>query len=151
MEGLNVYNHLQNSIDKVVGKIGVKQTIHLLDNFINNVAIDENETKKVKMVTDYLVVTAIKVFNLDEEIFYTSQIKEYKEARMCCYHLLKKYTEASYANIGHQFKQKKRNAVYGHVKIEECLSVPHSYSRLLSNHAIIEAKLIEFISKINFN
>ena len=42
------YNSLQKSIDKVVGKIGLNKTIHLLESFINNTYIKHTQQEKVK-------------------------------------------------------------------------------------------------------
>ena len=60
------YNSLQKSIDKVVGKIGLNKTIHLLESFINNTYIKHTQQEKVRMVSQYLIGLAIKEFELKE-------------------------------------------------------------------------------------
>ncbi|TAL61195.1 MAG: hypothetical protein EPN85_05520, partial [Bacteroidetes bacterium] len=75
----NNYTHLQNSIDKVIGKIGLRRTKYLLDSFIDNTTVTQNEREKIKMVTGYLVSLTIKVFELKDELFFISNVREYRD------------------------------------------------------------------------
>lgn len=143
------YNHLQASIDKVVGKIGLQQTIILLDSFINNTAIAAGEQEKIKMVTQYLVNLATQVYDLDTDLFYVSHERSYRDARMCCFHLLRKYTDDTHAKIGLSFQCSERAVRYGHTVTEERLSVPKGNMPFIANYRLLESKLIDFIGKIN--
>lgn len=143
------YTILQSTIDKVIGKIGLTQTIKLLENFLKNTAIATGETEKLTMVSNYIVSKAIEVFDIRErQHFYNSGITEHREARMSCYYLLRKYTQWTYPKIGLIFNKNARIVMYGVVKVEEWLSVPKANIRFMNHHQQLETKLIEFIGKI---
>lgn len=143
------YGHLQTSIDKVIGKIGLHRTICLLDSFICNTTVTKNEQEKIKMITQYLVNLAIRVFELDAELFYISNVRSYRDARMCCYHLLRKYTDDTFSKIGLSFQCSERIVMYGYSISDERLSMPKGNTRFVSNYTLLESKLIDFIGKIN--
>ena len=145
---MHTYQSLQNRLDEVVGKLGLQRTVALLDSFINKLSVAPKQTEKVKLITHYLKITAVKCFDLKEEDFLTSNIKEYREARMICYHLLKKYCDFSYAKIAEVFGQSERTVLYFYHKAEELLSLPQHYKSLAQRHATIEDQLIEFIGKL---
>lgn len=142
------YENLQQSIDKVIGKLGLQRTIALLDSFVGKMSIKPDETEKVKLITGYLVSTAIKCYDLNEQEFYSSKIREYREARMICYHLLRKYLEYSYPKIAKAFKQKERIVMHFYHRAEEFLSVPQFYKPFVQKYTAIENQLIEFIGKL---
>lgn len=143
------YNQLQSSLDKVIGKIGLNRTICLLDSFINNTTVTHNEREKIKMVNQYLNGIAIKVFELNEDLFIISNVREYRDARMCCFHLLRKYTEDTFSKIGLSFNCSSRIVMYGFAVTEERLSMPKGNSKFVSNYTLMESKLIDFIGRIN--
>lgn len=145
----NNYNQLQDSIDKVIGKIGLRRTKYLLDSFIDNTTVTQNEREKIKMVTQYLVSLTIKVFELKEYPFFISTVREYRDARMCCFHLLRKYTEDTYPKIGLNFNCSARIVMYGCFTVDDRLAMPKGNSRFVANYTLLESKLIEFIGKIN--
>ena len=143
------YSQLQISIDKVIGKIGVERTRYLLDSFIKNTTITQNEGEKIKMITQYLVSVAIKIFDLQETVFFISPVTEYRDARYCCFHLLRKYTEDSYPKIGLNFHCSSRIVMYGCSTSDERLNFPKAHAKFVNNYTLLESKLIEFIGKIN--
>ena len=145
----NNYSQLQESIDKVIGKIGLRRTKYLLDSFINNTTISQGEREKIKMVTQYLVSLTAKVFDLKEELFIISTVREYRDARMCCFHLLRKYTGDTYPKIGLYFNCSARIVMYGCFAVEDRLAMPKGNSKFVANYTLLESKLIEFIGKIN--
>ncbi len=145
----NNYTQLQDSIDKVIGKIGLRRTKYLLDSFIDNTTVMQNEREKIKMVTQYLISLTIKVFELKEDVFFISTIREYRDARMCCFHLLRKYTEDTYPKIGLNFNCSARIVMYGCFAVDDRLAMPKGNSGFVSNYTLLESKLIEFIGKIN--
>lgn len=143
------YTSLQKSIDIVVGKIGLEKTIQLLDSFINNISVTHSEKEKVQLLTQYLVGIAIRVFSLEEELFYVSSSREYRDARMCCFHLLRKYTEDTLPQIGLAFRCSERSVEYGYGKAVERLALPQGNPIFVSSYSVMETKLVEFIGKIN--
>jgi len=145
----NDYNLLQSSIDKVIGKIGLQRTITLLNSFITNTSTTKNEQEKIKMVTGYLVNTAIRVYELSDDLFYTSNIRGYRDARMCCFHLLRKYTDDTFSKIGLSFRCSERSVIYGCNISEERLSMPKGNMPFVAKYNLLESKLIEFMGKLN--
>jgi len=143
------YGQLQQHIDQVIGQIGLEKTIGLLTHFIDDTHIPVHETQRLKMVSQFLVNTCIEVFELQDKAFFTSGIQEYREARMACYHLLKKYTGASYSKIAEDFGLTKRNVLYNHNKCEERLSVPYYYADFNQRYSLVEDRMIQFISKLH--
>lgn len=143
------YGLLQQHIDRVIGQIGLEKTICLLTHFIDDTHIPVHQTQRLKMVSQFLVTTCIGVFELQDKAFFTSAISEYREARMACYHLLKKYTEASYSKIAEEFGLTKRNVLYNHSKCEERLSVPFYYADFNKRYDLVEDSIIQFISKLH--
>jgi chromosomal replication initiation ATPase DnaA len=143
------YNTLQTSIDKVIGKIGLSKTIHLLDSFVTNTSIQPSEHDKIKVITQYLVSMAIKVFDLNEELFYVSNVREYKDARRCCFHLLRRYTGDTFPKIGIAFQCSERTVAYGYGKAAEYLAVPKGNTKFVSKYMKVESVLVEFIGKLN--
>ncbi len=145
----NDYQFLQRSLDKVIGKIGVQHTISLLNSFITNTTITQTQQEKIKMVTHYLVNLAVQVYELDTEMFYISNVRSYRDARMCCFHLLRKYTDDTFSKIGLTFQCSERAVIYGHTAAEERLSMPKGNMPFVANYTLLESKLIEFLGKIN--
>jgi len=93
------YSDLQQSVDMLIGKFGLVKTIEVINNLSGNTQLQSSDTQKVKLLLVYIVSQSIQIFNLQETDFYTSTIQEYRDARMACYFLLKKYTDTSYARL----------------------------------------------------
>jgi len=146
---INDYKTLQKILDSVIGQIGLEQTIILLQNFIDNTSIQIDEAEKGKLITYLIKYNAIKVFGLIDQEFHTSNLKEYKDARMACHHILKKFTNWSYAMVGQAFSKGERNTRYYCEKVEEYLSLPDFYKDFIDKYTILETKFIEYLGKIN--
>ncbi|GAA0892606.1 hypothetical protein GCM10009122_22850 [Fulvivirga kasyanovii] len=147
--GFSSYMLLQKSLDKVLGKIGVDNTIELLESFIDNSSMETHDMEKTTLITQYIITCSIAVFNLDREQFYSSTVREYREARMVTYYLLRKYTEGSFRKIGELFNQKKRNIIYFCRKCADMLSIPQYNETFNERYITIEKQTIAFISKLN--
>ena len=143
------YAQLQATLDKVIGKIGLQRTIVLLDSFINNTKVTQNEREKITMITQYAVNRTIQVFELREDQFLISNIREYRDARMCCIHILRKYTNDTFSKIGLFFRCGARIAMYGYTVTEDRLAMPKGNTRFVSNYALIEGSIIDFMGRIN--
>lgn len=149
MDTTSDYTTLQTNIDKVIGKIGLTKTICLLESFLANTSVKQSEHDKIKVITQYLVSTTIKVFDLNEELFFVSNVHEYKDARRCCFHLLRKYTGDTFPKIGIAFQCSERTVAYGYNKAAEYLAMPKGNPKFFSKYGRIEAVMVEFIGKLN--
>lgn len=143
------YQDLQCSIDALIGKFGLEKTINIVDTLKNNTQLSAKDNHKEKLLLVYVVSRSIEVFNLEEANFYTSPINEYREARMACYFLVKKYTENSFGIIGEHFKQSKRAVMYHYHKCDEILSIPQYYKSFVSQFKVLEDGVINFLAKLN--
>ena len=143
------YNTLQASIDKVIGEIGLDKTVSLLESFIDNAAECVGSEVKIKLVTQYLVTAVCDIFSLNEAKLMSSPMRDYRDGRMCCFHLLHKYTSDSYVKIGLAFHTNDRIVRYGVNKTAERLEYPKGNAVFTQNYNAMESRLIAFISKLN--
>ncbi len=143
------YHDLQTGIDQLLGKFGLSKTLEIIHSLASNTQLKTREDEKAKLLLVFLKAKSIEVFQLQEATFYTSVVQEYKEARMSCYYLLKKYTDSSYAIIGEHFGQSKRAILYNYHKCDEMLSIPQYYKDFVSKFSVLEDHVINFIAKLN--
>lgn len=143
------YHDLQEHIDKLLGKFGLQKTVEVINSLASNTQLTASEEEKSKLLLVFIISQSIEVFDLKEENFYSSTVQEYREARMCCYYLLKKYTDCSYAKIGESFNQSKRAVLYNYHKCDEILSIPQFYKAFVEKYKSLENNTINFIAKLN--
>jgi hypothetical protein len=143
------YFKLQRSLDKIIDKVGLQRTVWLLENFSNNMTIKIGEHQKIKLVMQFVINAAIQIFELDPKLFFICDIREYRDARMACYHLLRKYTGDTYARIGLAFQCGERAVSYGSTITEQRLEVPRSHKSFVSRYGQMESQILEFIGKLN--
>lgn len=143
------YNDLQQGIDALLGKFGLQKTIEVIQSLSSNTQLTASDQDKSKLLIVFIISQSIEIFDLKEEKFYESTVQEYREARMCCYYLLKKYTDCSYAKIGESFKQSKRAILYNYHKCDEILSIPQFYKSFVEKFKSLENNTINFIAKLN--
>jgi len=143
------FQRLQQSLERVVNRIGVQRTTELLESFDNNSSTTSNEPGKVKLITTYVISQSMLLFDVEESTFYTSDIREYREARMACYHLIHTYTKCSYAKIGELFGRKKRNILYYCHKCRSLIEDPQFDRAFAEKYRQLDKNTIEFIGKIN--
>jgi hypothetical protein len=146
----NGYARLQGMIDKVVGKIGLDRTNKLLENFLGEKPQPlQNNQARAKMITDYVIGLAVELFELDMAYLFVSEQREYRDGRMCCFHLLKKYTTDSYARIGLSFQCSERSVMYGRTKTDEHLEFPKGNPDFVNRYNLMESRLIDFMTQFN--
>lgn len=143
------YIDLQQSVDTLIGKFGLVKTIEVINNLTGNTQLQSSDTQKVKLLLVFVISQSIEIFNLQESQFKESTVQEYRDARMACYFLLKKYTDTSYAKIGENFNQSKRAVMYNYHKCDEILSIPQFYKPFVERYKMLENNVINFIAKLN--
>ncbi len=142
------YADLQNCVDELVGKFGLEKSVEIINSFSNNTRIGRKEIRKLKLIKDYIIAETILIFDLDEKKFFNSEIREYREARMACYHLLSKYTENSHSKIAETFDKKRGSALYFIHKCNSILSIPQFHRAFKEKYDGLESSTIHFISKL---
>jgi chromosomal replication initiation ATPase DnaA len=143
------YNDLQKALDKVVGKIGLENAIQLLRKAVEEKPLLVSSDERTKLITCYIIFRCQEIFSLKDKQFYVSKIPEYREGRMACFYLLKKYTNASYSKIAEQFYIKPRTVMYFNQKCFEMISVPEFYRIFSARFRDLENCIIEFMAKLN--
>ena len=142
------YSDLQRSIDELVGKHGLEKTVDIIRHFSGNTRIPVSQPHRLKLISDYITSQCIMLFDLEETNFHASTITEYREARMACYHLLKIYTDSSYARIGERFGWNLYHVFYFCKKCEEILSIPQYYKPFIEKYSSLEKCTINFIANL---
>jgi len=143
------YATLQKRIDAMVGQIGLCNTIRMLEGMMADSSLDVPQEEKYRLISEFIITQSIQVFDLKKEDFFTSKIREYRDARTACYHLLKVFTGKSYAKIGETFNQKKRNILYSYQKCEDMLSIPHIYQVFNDKYSTLEHRITQFIARLS--
>ncbi len=142
------YIELQKNVDAVVGKIGVSNAITLLKSIIGE-ELEVAKPSSPSIIQAFLITKSCELSELQENSFYNDNSKEFREVRMICYYLFKKYTSMSYGRVASQFNTSKRKVVYYHQKIEEMLSIESFYKVFFDKHYALEKQLIQFLGKVN--
>ena len=146
---LNDMQRLQQVVNEVVNKVGIEKAVHLFEGIYKNTSITSDKIEKVKLINSFIIARCITIFDLKEDQFLTSDILEYRQARMACYYIIKSYTQLSYAKIGELFGRKKRTIMYFHNKAVELLRVPQFYQRFYEKYQLLDKSTLEFIGKLN--
>jgi hypothetical protein len=143
------YFKLQRNLDRIIDKVGLQRTVCLLENFSNNMTIKIGEHQKIKLVMQFVINAAIQIFELEPKLFFICDIREYRDARMACYHLLRKYTGDTFARIGLAFQCSERAVTYGNMVAEQRLELPKGHKSFVTKYSQIESQILEFIGKLN--
>jgi len=142
------YSDLQSHIDILIGQIGLVRTIAIMSRIAQVGKTPVAHSNREKLIRVFVISKAISVFELEEDAFYTDTSREYREARMCCYHLIYTYTDSSYARIARNFKKSKRAIIYHCQKCTELLSIKQYYKDFFNRYEILQEQLMDFIAKL---
>lgn len=140
------YHHLQSCVDLVVGKIGLPKTINLLESFIGSTTKGLS-IPRAKVIMTYMISKSVEVFDLNERRFYKSREPQYCQARMACFHLMRKHTAYSLAEIGKVVRVSKKTPFYFDKKCESALT-NESMIGFREKYEILENYVIDFISHL---
>ena len=146
---LETLGHLQQLVIGLVSKLGAERTTALLESIHHFQEVDAEELQRERLLIDFLKVRAIIVFSLREGELYSSNIAEYRDARMACYHLLKTHTSLSYPMIAELFESNKRSVMHYYHKAESFLKAPRYYRDFTEKYQLLHRSLLEFIAQLN--
>ncbi len=142
------YEDLQDTLDRVVGSIGLNNTIHLLGCFTSHLETESNKPSRQQAIRTFITSRVLREFDLDSEELNTSELTEYVHARTVIYHLLFNYARLSYRLIGEYFGGRPGYSVKYYVKkCTEQLSVPRAARDFCLKYRSVEQDLIQFISQ----
>ena len=142
------YADFQRSIDKLLGKYGLDHSISILNSFTSNSQIAPTASQKLKLVREYIMAITIEEFDLEPAQFLTSDIREYREARSVCYHVLNIVPELSHGKIAEAFNRKRGHVFYFIHECKNRLELPHVYRGFFARHRAVLERTSQFISKL---
>ncbi len=143
------YADLQEGIDNLVSEFGLPQAINMIDGLYRNTKTVRNAAFRYELIKNYIISESILVFKLDTEQFFKNNVREYREARMACYHLLSVYIKDSHSQIAKEFGRKRSSILYFIHKCDERLSLPENYKDFLKKYKTLESSIIQFITNLN--
>lgn len=143
------YSDLQKGIDLLISKFGISKTVRIVKQLSGNASFKNNEKQKVQLLVTFVISESQRLFDIEESPNKKESSKEFQDARMAAYHLIKKYTNMPYPQLGKLFGQSKRAVIYHHHKCEELLSIPRFHRAFTETYTTLEENIIQFIAKIN--
>ncbi len=146
---LEELGNIQQLVNGIVQKLGANKAVALLESIYHHQQTGASELQRERLLIDFIKAKAIVVFNLREEHLYDSNIIEYRDARMACYHLLKTHTTLSYPMIGQLFRQKKRSVMHYYHKAEAFIQAPAYYQSFYKKYQQLHNNLLDFITTLN--
>ena len=142
------YTDLQKCVDELVGKYGLEKTVELIQLFSDNTKISVNDDYRLKLIINFIISECLEEFNLEADQFQSSTIRDYREGRMACYHLLKKYTDSSYSRIAEHFNWPVHTIYYFCQKCTEMLNFTEFYEPFNNKYKSLERRTTAFIAKL---
>lgn len=143
------YAEFSKNLDKVVSKLGISKVNALLKQIVSSPACIEQERYRVKALTAFTKSLCVQVFALEESKLLSSNIPEYREARMACYLVLRKLTQRSYEKIAEDFCKNKRHVMYYCIRGEEdYLAIPQFRKAWMSKYNRLEAGVINYLIQL---
>lgn len=143
------YAELQKGIDALIGRFGLTNTIKMISQLTSNGRIKKPNQQKIELLSTFIISESKEIFKWDERDKNGIKKKNYKDAKMACYHLLNKYSQMSYREIGSTFGQGKTAANYHIKKCEERLSIPKFYGSFVAQYNLLEQNIIYFIANLH--
>lgn len=143
------YAKLQRGLEKLVGKFGIPKAVKILDQLSGTTKMRTQKKQQTDLIATYVISEACRVFEVANPTAPDTKSKAYREARMAVYHLLSRYTELSYKEIGNMFGQGRYGVYYHAGKCKEILAIPRLNKSFVSNYEVFEEAVIQFIAKIN--
>lgn len=143
------YAKLQRGLEKLVGKFGIPKALKILDQLSGTTRMRTRKKQQTDVISTYVISEAYKVFGVIDSKSPDINSKAYREARMAAYHLLIRYTELSYKEIGKMFGQGRYGVYYHTGKCKEILAIPQLNKSFVSKYETFEEAVMQFIAKIN--
>ncbi len=143
------YSDLQQGIDQLIGEFGMPKTIQIIKQLSGSTKVKKQKKQWAKLIMTFVISEAFKTFEVEDTEPKNKLSKQYKEARMASYYILKQYTRLSYNQIGEYFGQQKYGVYYHITKCKEVLSIPQFHKSFVGQFQTLEERVIQFIAKIN--
>lgn len=143
------YAKLQRGVEKLVGKFGIPRALKIIDQLSGTTRMRTKKKERTELITGFAISEAFKVFKVPRPEKPNKNSKAYREARMAVYHVLIRYTELSYKEIGKEFGQGRYGVYYHTGKCKEILTIPQLNKSFVKRYESFEEGVIQFIARIN--
>lgn len=138
---------LQVVMEKVVGKIGLKSTIALLNGCVENIPEAKGESERRHLLPSIILQKVKEIYRMDEKEIYFGKTHEAADARKICYHICTKYTSLSRSKVGLRFGCASKRKVQDSVsKTDELLFFVKQNKVFCSNYSEVEKVVIAFLA-----
>ncbi len=140
------YAEFSRNLDKVVSKLGISKVNAILKQIVGSPVCEVRERQRNTALTSFTKSLCAKVFSLEEDRLLSSNVPEYREARMACYLVLRKLTHHSYEKIGEDFCRNKRHVMYYCIRGEEdYLAIPQFRKLWIDKYRRLESGVINYL------
>ncbi len=140
------YADIQRGVDLLIQRFGMQKTLSIVQ--VLHSAGTHPVTKKTysDLIMQFVISESERLFEVEQEP--VEENKAYADARMAAYHLIKKYTNKSYAQIGKAYGQSKRAVIYHYNSCKEVLELPRMYRDFIETYTNLEENTLQFIAKL---
>jgi len=143
-----VTGDFQAALDAFVKQFGFNKGTFVLRRLIKRSTAKVDGKKMREIVIAFSINECAKVCGLSEEQVLKGTSRSHAEARWKAMHLVKFYTNASYAELGKLFGITGRAVMYAVTKCREMLEVPKFERQFNERYLAAEKSLIAYITKI---
>jgi len=144
----SVQTAFNTTLDQFVSKYGLSRSTNILNGFLQARKKEVWNSKHGKLVMDFVAAEAIEIYGIDEHQLVSGTDQDCRDARMCCYVVLKNYTEYSFTQIGAYFGRDKQHTAYYTYKLREVLTIPEYYRDLVARYIELEERFADFLGKL---
>lgn len=145
----SVQSAFNASLEQFVSKYGLARSTSILKSFVQTRARERWNTRRRQLVFDFIAEEATQVFGLQPTELLTGTNMDCRDARMCCYVLVKGYTDFTYKQLGTYFQRDKQHLIYYTRKLREILTIPDYYRDLVARYVELEERFAHFLTKLN--
>ena len=140
---------LADQLTALIKQFGVIRAQRMIDKLLQASKIKQFEKDKVELLVLSTILEAQTLFKCERLQLNLYTDSNYSDGRMAAYHLLKKYTNLSYKELGVKFSQSKRAVIHHCNKCEDMLSVAQFHKEFVATYHKLEEHILGFMVKIN--
>ncbi|WP_025741929.1 hypothetical protein [Aquimarina pacifica] len=138
---------LQEEIQALIQEFGMTSSIQMIRVLAKSAQRPLNRKQKAQMLTAYIISESQRQFSCEEIGSKIPVSKEFNDARMAAYYMIRKYQKMSHEKMGRPFGQSKRAVIHHYNKCKELLTVPQYYKEFMQRFNALEKSIIHFIAK----
>ncbi len=102
-----------------------------------------------RIIFAFLIIDSPKTFSISKKAFESH--RSGRDARSCCYYLVRKYSTIKLATIADRFETDRANIKRRIESVEEAIKTKKTFEQLLSKLETLEKNLIAYIAEKKLN